>query len=188
MQEVNQGVWETSMLVKTEDVTKVAQFLRDYTGTQMEQLIDIVGVDYPENEKRFEVMYHLLSVRWNQRIVLKVQVNETERVPSLCGVYPNADWCEREVYDMYGVIFENHPDLRRILTDYGFQGHPIRKDFPCTGYTEVRYDELEKRVVVEAVELAQEFRVFDYSSPWEQGNSFQQKEKRKTLVIKDTLS
>jgi NADH/F420H2 dehydrogenase subunit C len=185
MQEVYQGVWETSVLVETQDVDKVAQFLRDYNGTQMEQLMDIVGVDYPEKEKRFEIIYYLLSVRWNQRITLKVQVNETERIPSLCGVYPNADWCEREVYDMNGVVFENHPDLRRILTDYGFQGHPIRKDFPCTGYTEVRYDELEKRVIVEEVEIAQEFRVFDYSSPWEQGGAFQQKEKRKTILIKE---
>ena len=126
-----------------------------------------MGSDYPDRPQRFEVTYHFLSLRWNVRLCAKVWASETEAIPSICSIYPNADWSEREVYDLYGVLFTQHPDLRRILTDYGFQGHPLRKDFPCTGYTETRYDEVEKRVTTESVELAQEFRTFDYTSPWE---------------------
>nr|BBQ05349.1 NADH dehydrogenase subunit 9 [Hemiarma marina] len=181
MQEVNQNEWEGQLVVKTQELERVAQFLRDHDSSQMEQLIEISAADYPERAQRFEVIYYLLSVRWNQRVTLKVRVGETERIPSLCAVYPNADWCEREMYDLYGIVFENHPDLRRILTDYGFQGHPLRKDFPCTGYTEVRYDEVEKRVTMEPVELAQEFRMFDYTSPWEA--AIAEKEKRAVQVI-----
>ena len=183
LREVKQGVWEPMVLVKVEYFDRVAQYLRDQDSFQMDQLIDVVAMDFPEQTRRFGVTYHLLSVRWNQRMLLKTWVAEVTRVPSLCAIYPNADWCEREVFDMYGVIFENHPDLRRIMTDYGFQGHPLRKDFPCTGFTEVRYDELEKRVVVEGIELAQEYRQFDFTTPWEQAPRFQRKVARKECVL-----
>jgi NADH/F420H2 dehydrogenase subunit C len=183
LREVKQGVWEPMVLVKVEYFDRVAQYLRDQDSFQMDQLIDVVAMDFPEQTRRFGVTYHLLSVRWNQRMLLKTWVDEVTRVPSLCAIYPNADWCEREVFDMYGVIFENHPDLRRIMTDYGFQGHPLRKDFPCTGFTEVRYDELEKRVVVEGIELAQEYRQFDFTTPWEQAPRFQRKVARKECVL-----
>jgi NADH-quinone oxidoreductase subunit C len=130
-------------------------------------LIDITAVDWPEREQRFEMVYHFLSMYQNQRIRLKAAVREDELVPSIVGVYPSADWFEREVFDMYGVLFSGHPDLRRILTDYGFRGYPLRKDFPTTGYVEVRYDEEQKRVVYEPVKLVQEYRMFDFMSPWE---------------------
>jgi NADH-quinone oxidoreductase subunit C len=168
LQEVGLGEIEGTFYMKTSELEKGMMFLRDYEGSKMDQLIEVMAVDYPEREKRFEVCYQLLSITWNQRCTVKVQVDELERVPTITTVFPNANWCEREVYDINGIVFENHPDLRRILTDYGFNGHPLRKEFPCTGYTEVRYDEVEKRVTVEPVELAQEYRVFDYTSPWEQ--------------------
>jgi len=131
-------------------------------------LIDICGVDYPEKEARFEVVYNLLSIKYNSRIRVKVVVDELTPIDSVTSIYNSAGWYEREVWDLYGVFFSNHPDLRRILTDYGFDGHPLRRDFPLTGHTEVRYDEAEKRIVTEPVELAQEFRVFDFASPWDQ--------------------
>ena len=130
-------------------------------------LIDICGVDYPERAQRFDVVYHLLSPRHNQRIRLKCKTDETTAIPSVIEVFPCANWYEREAYDMYGILFSGHPDLRRILTDYGFQGYPLRKDFPLTGYVEVRYDDDQKRVVYEPVKLTQEFRSFDFESPWE---------------------
>jgi NADH-quinone oxidoreductase subunit C len=129
--------------------------------------IDICGADYPEREKRFDVVYHLLNPYKNARVRIKVQADEDSEVPSACAVFPGADWFEREVYDLYGVVFTDHPDLRRILTDYGFSGHPLRKDFPVTGKVEVRYDDEKKRVVYEPVKLVQEMRQFDYLSPWE---------------------
>jgi NADH-quinone oxidoreductase subunit C len=130
-------------------------------------LVDITAVDYPSREKRFEVVYHFLSMYTNQRIRIKASIREDEVVPSITSIHPSADWFEREVFDMYGIMFAGHPDLRRILTDYGFRGYPLRKDFPTTGYTEVRYDEVEKRVVYEPVSLVQEYRQFDFMSPWE---------------------
>jgi len=130
-------------------------------------MIDICGVDWPQRELRFDVVYHLLSPKQNLRIRIKVATDEDTPVPSACAVYPGADWFERETWDMYGVLFTGHPDLRRILTDYGFEGHPLRKDFPTTGFVEVRYDDAAKRVVYEPVELKQEFRNFDFMSPWE---------------------
>jgi NADH-quinone oxidoreductase subunit C len=136
-------------------------------GCQFEVLIDICGVDWPARQERFDVVYHLLSPRLNQRIRLKLTTDEQTPVPSTVGVFPASNWFEREAYDMYGILFSGHPDLRRILTDYGFQGYPLRKDFPLTGYVEVRYDDEQKRVVYEPVELAQEFRSFDFESPWE---------------------
>ena len=143
------------------------KFLRDNAACQFTTLIDICGVDYPDREKRFEVVYHLLSMRQNHRIRLRLSVNEEEMVPSCIELYPAADWFEREAFDMYGVLFSGHPDLRRILTDYGFRGHPLRKDFPTTGYVQVRYDEEQKRVVYEPVTLVQDYRQFDFMSPWE---------------------
>jgi len=152
----------------SDHIIPVLTFLRDHTNTQYKVLTAISGVDYPEREQRFEVAYELLSLKYNHRIRVKVFVDEFSSIESAVSVYPAASWWEREVWDMYGVFFRNHPDLRRILTDYGFEGHPMRKDFPLTGYTEVRYDEVKKRVVSEPLELTQEFRKFDFSSPWSQ--------------------
>ncbi len=153
--------------VKRTSIVTAVTFLRDDAVCQFTQLIDICGVDYPERAERFEVVYHMLSMKKNARIRLKVAVGEDTPVPSLTGIFPSADWLEREVWDMYGVYFSGHPDLRRILTDYGFEGHPLRKDFPLTGYVEVRYDEDQKRVIYEPVKLTQDFRSFDFLSPWE---------------------
>jgi len=153
-------------LVTTRDrIIEVLTTLRDRFGFQ--QLIDLCGVDYPDRAERFEVVYHLLSLTRNARVRVKLTTDEVQPVPSAIPVYPAADWFEREAFDMYGVLFSGHPDLRRLLTDYGFQGHPLRKDFPMTGYVEVRYDEEQKRVVYEPVKLAQEYRNFDFLSPWE---------------------
>ena len=143
-------------------------FLRDHMNTQYKVLIDVTAVDYPSRPLRFEVVYNLLSVEYNARLRIKICVDEIQPLVSCTQVYSSAGWWEREVWDMFGIFFSNHPDLRRILTDYGFQGHPLRKDFPLTGYVEVRYDDSEKRVVTESLELTQEFRFFDFSSPWEQ--------------------
>jgi NADH-quinone oxidoreductase subunit C len=158
---------ELTLVVALADVVRVLTALRDDTQCLFEVLIDICGVDYPEREKRFDVVYHLLSPRRNQRIRIKCETDEDAAVPSAVEVFPAANWFEREAYDMYGILFSGHPDLRRILTDYGFQGYPLRKDFPLTGYVEVRYDDAQKRVVYEPVKLTQEFRSFDFMSPWE---------------------
>lgn len=148
-------------------IAHVLKFLRDDTLCRFVQLIDLCGVDYPDRAKRFDVVYHLLSMHNNQRVRVRVEAGEGETVPSSRDVFPCADWFEREAFDMYGLIFAGHTDLRRILTDYGFEGHPLRKDFPLTGHVEVRYDDQQKRVVYEPVKLVQEFRNFDYLSPWE---------------------
>jgi NADH-quinone oxidoreductase subunit C len=158
---------ELTLTVAPADIVRVLTALRDDTQCLFEVLIDICGVDYPEREKRFDVVYHLLSPRRNQRIRVKCETDEDTAVPSAVEVFPAANWFEREAYDMYGILFSGHPDLRRILTDYGFQGYPLRKDFPLTGYVEVRYDDAQKRVVYEPVKLTQEFRSFDFMSPWE---------------------
>ncbi|MGE0154356.1 MAG: NADH-quinone oxidoreductase subunit C [Reyranellaceae bacterium] len=149
------------------NVPRVLTFLRDDANCLFQQLITIAGVDFPEREKRFEVVYCLLSLRHNQRVRLRVAAAEGEAVPSATGVFSSANWFEREVWDLYGVWFADHPDLRRLLSDYGFEGHPLRKDFPLTGYVELRYDDEQKRVVYEPVKLTQEFRNFDFLSPWE---------------------
>jgi len=159
---------ELTLSVPASSIKEVLLFLRDHTNCQFKVLVDICGVDYPEREARFEVVYHLLSVKYNSRIRVKVAVDELTPVDSVVSIFSSAGWYEREVWDLYGVFFSNHPDLRRILTDYGFDGHPMRRDFPLTGHTEIRYDEAEKRIVTEPVELAQEFRVFDFASPWNQ--------------------
>jgi len=163
---------ELVLIAKREEIVRVLRFLRDNKETRCHILIDICGVDYPdrvgpEDGGRFEVVYQLLSMRHNHRIRVKLGVDEEELVPSVVSLFSSANWYEREVFDMYGVYFENHPDLRRILTDYGFEGHPQRRDFPLTGYVELRYDEEQKRVVYEPVKLQQDFRNFDYLSPWE---------------------
>ena len=158
---------ELTLVVAREKIADVLTSLRQDSQCLFEVLIDICGVDYPEREQRFEVVYHLLSPRRNQRIRVKCETDEDAPVPSVVDVFPAANWFEREAYDMYGILFSGHPDLRRILTDYGFQGHPLRKDFPLTGYVEVRYDDEQKRVVYEPVKLTQEFRSFDFMSPWE---------------------
>jgi len=158
---------ELTLQAKAADIVKVATYLRDATPCQFSCIIDVTAVDWPSREQRFDVVYHLLSPRLNQRVRVKVMTDEVTPVPSLIEVYRGADWFERETYDLYGVLFTGHPDMRRILTDYGFEGHPLRKDFPLTGFVEVRYDDEAKRVKYEPVRLAQEFRTFDFLSPWE---------------------
>jgi NADH-quinone oxidoreductase subunit C len=153
--------------VRAEDLVKVMTFLRDDARCQFVSFIDACAVDWPAREKRFDVVYHLLSPKLNRRVRVKVQADETTQVPSVVSVYPGADWFEREAYDLYGVLFVGHPDMRRILTDYGFEGYPLRKDFPLTGFVEVRWDDEVKRVVYNPVRLSQEFRNFDFLSPWE---------------------
>ena len=156
---------ELTLVAERERIVEVLTELRDRFGFQ--QLLDICGVDFPDREERFEVVYHLLSLTRNARIRVKLSTDESTPVPTAVPAHPCADWFEREAFDMYGMLFSGHPDLRRLLTDYGFQGYPLRKDFPMTGYVEVRYDEEQKRVVYEPVKLTQEFRNFDFLSPWE---------------------
>jgi NADH-quinone oxidoreductase subunit C len=158
---------ELTITVKREGLLAALRHLHDDPACKFEVLIDICGVDYPSRPERFDVVYHLLSMRLNQRIRLKLTTDERTPVPSAIPVFPAANWFEREAYDLYGILFSDHPDLRRILTDYGFKGHPLRKDFPMTGYVEVRYDDEQKRVVYEPVKLTQDFRSFDFLSPWE---------------------
>ncbi len=158
---------ELMLVCQPSALIKVMKFLRNDSNCRFEMLVDICGVDYPDREKRFDAVYNLLSLKHNYRIRVKVPVNEDESVPSVVELYPTAGWFEREAYDLYGIFFEGNPDLRRILTDYGFEGYPFRKDFPLTGYVEVRYDETQKRVIYEPVKLVQEFRTFDFESPWE---------------------
>lgn len=158
---------EPTIFTTPENLVPLCYFLRDHVNTQFKCLLDVTAVDFPERASRFEVVYHLLSPRWNSRLRIKVPVDELTPVPSIVPVFNSANWFEREVWDMYGVFFTGHPDLRRILTDYGFTGHPLRKDFPLSGFSEVRYDYGKKRVVQEPLELTQEFRYFDFSSPWD---------------------
>jgi NADH-quinone oxidoreductase subunit C len=158
---------ELNVTANAADIIKVVTFLRDDPRCQFVSFIDITAVDWPAREQRFDVVYHLLSPRQNARIRVKVMTDETTPVPSIISVFPGADWFERETWDLYGVMFTGHPDMRRLLTDYGFEGHPLRKDFPMTGFVEVRWDDEQKRVLYEPVRLAQEFRNFDFLSPWE---------------------
>ena len=153
--------------IDKEDLIDVTLFVKTNQETKFRQLIDITAVDYPENTQRFKMVYLFLSHEFNQRIILTYSINENEVISSLTNIFPAANWMEREVFDMYGVSFKDHPDLRRILTDYGFEGHPLRKDFPLTGHTEVRYSEIKKKVIYEPVKLDQEYRSFDTESPWE---------------------
>jgi len=162
---------EVTIIVPHSELFNVILFLRDNTNCQYRTIIDICAVDYPERENRFEVVYNFLSTRYNNRIRVKTSVSEITPVDSITPLFKGANWFEREIWDLYGVYFTGHPDLRRILTDYGFEGHPLRKDFPLSGYVEVRYDEIQKRVVCEPIELSQEYRDFNFSSPWDQGNN-----------------
>jgi NADH-quinone oxidoreductase subunit C len=165
--EATDEVGEVALLVRREALVEVMTLLRDTPGLAYQQLMEIAGVDWPQRPEQFEVVYCLLSLTRNHRIRVHVQTDDVQPVPSVTGLWPVAGWLEREVYDMYGVLFEGNADLRRILTDYGFRGHPQRKDFPLTGYVELRYSEEQKRVVYEPVKLAQDFRTFDFMSPWE---------------------
>ncbi len=158
---------ELVIYVPVKDIHKIMLFLHEDQSCHFEQMMDVTAVDYPEREPRFDVVYNLLSLTHNQRIRVKASLNEDEAIPSVTDIWKCANWWEREVWDMFGLMFKGHPDLRRILTDYGFEGHPLRKDFPLTGHVEVRYDEAEKRVVYEPIQLAQEYREFDNLSPWE---------------------
>ena len=164
--------------INSENLIDVVIFLKTNKETKFKQLIDITAVDYPEKEKRFKLVYLFLSHEFNQRILIDYEINEKETVNSLTSVFPSANWMEREVFDMYGINFKNHPDLRRILTDYGFEGHPLRKDFPLTGHKEVRYSEDKKKVIYEKVKLEQNYRNFDYESPWEGTKYIKQQEKK----------
>lgn len=161
---------ELTIHATAKDIVKVVTHLRDDWRCQFWCIIDVTAIDWPGRDKRFDVVYHFLSPKQNRRIRVKIEVGEGEAVPSITGVFPGADWFERETYDLYGVLFTGHPDMRRILTDYGFEGHPLRKDFPLTGFVEVRYDDELKRVVYEPVRLNQEYRSFDFLSPWEGPN------------------
>ncbi|MCC5992752.1 MAG: NADH-quinone oxidoreductase subunit C [Rhodobacteraceae bacterium] len=158
---------ELTVTTTLTELPKLVRFLQTDESMRFSTLVDITAVDYPGRRKRFELVYHFLSMYRNHRIRVKVAVEEADIVPSITDIHPSANWFEREVFDMFGILFSGHPDLRRILTDYGFRGHPLRKDFPTTGYTEVRYDEVLKRVVYEPVQLVQEYRQFDFMSPWE---------------------
>ena len=155
------------VIINSEDLLDVILLLKTNKNLKFRQLIDITAVDYPDNQKRFKIVYLLLSHEFNQRIILSYFISENEKISSLTKIFPAANWMEREIFDMYGVKYNNHPDLRRILTDYGFEGHPLRKDFPLTGHNEVRYSEDEKKVIYEPVKLEQNYRNFDYESPWE---------------------
>jgi NADH-quinone oxidoreductase subunit C len=165
--ETSIGHDELMVVVRRDAVTRLLGFLRDDAQCLFKILVDICGVDYPERPERFDIVYNLLSIKNNQRIRVKATADEASPVPSATGLFSAAGWFEREAWDLYGIYFADHPDLRRILTDYGFEGHPLRKDFPLTGYVELRYDEVQKRVVYEPVKLKQEFRSFDFMSPWE---------------------
>ena len=158
---------ELTLVANLAHLEALVEFLRDDASCRFSSLVDITAVDYPDRAKRFDVVYHFLSMYQNHRIRLRVSVREEDMVASIVDVHPSANWFEREIFDMFGIIFSGHPDLRRLLTDYGFRGHPLRKDFPTTGYVEVRYSEAEKRVVYEPVKLVQEYRQFDFMSPWE---------------------
>ena len=167
------------LIIDKEDLNEVTLFLKTNKDAKFRQLIDITAVDYPENSKRFKMVYLFLSHEFNQRILISYLINENEVIPSLTKIFPSANWMEREVFDMYGVKFKDHPDLRRILTDYGFEGYPLRKDFPLTGHTEVRYSEDKKKVISEAVKLEQNYRNFDYESPWEGTKYIKNQNKKK---------
>ena len=167
VEDISVRLGQLTIEIRRDDVLKVMKFLRDDANCQFLTLLDVCGVDYPVDDERFEIVYHLLSMTHNNRIRVKLRTDEDMPVDSVTPLFKAANWWEREVWDMFGVAFNGHPDLRRILTDYGFEGHPLRKDFPLTGYVEIRYDDEQKRIVYEPVKLTQEFRSFDFLSPWE---------------------
>ena len=175
---INFGQLSIDILV--EDLSSTILFLKTNEKCRFKQLIDITAVDYPERDNRFRIVYLLLSHENNIRVVINLNINEEQKIPSISKIFPSANWMEREIFDMYGISFKNHPDLRKILTDYGFEGYPLRKDFPLTGYTEVRYSEDKKKVISEPVKLDQEYRSFDFDSPWEGTKYLNKKEKDKS--------
>ena len=179
---------ELTVFAARDHIVDLLKVLTTDSQCRFETLIDLAGVDYPDRSERFEIVYHLLSMRLNQRVRIKIQTSEDVSVPSIVSVFPCSDWYEREAFDMYGITFSGHPDLRRILTDYGFEGHPMRKDFPLTGHVEVRYDDLEKRVVYEPVALTQEYRDFDFLSPWEGMNSLVPGDEKADLPVSEEVS
>ena len=174
---INHG--QIYITIDSEDILDTTILLKTNANTKFKQLIDITAVDYPENQKRFKMVYLFLSHELNQRIILSFYINENQQIPSLTKIFPSANWMEREIFDMYGIKFTDHPDLRRILTDYGFEGYPLRKDFPLTGHTEVRYSEDKKKVVYEPVKLEQNYRNFDFESPWEGTKYIKEQSKKK---------
>ena len=169
---------QLQVLVSPENLIHLVDFVKNDEDCQFRQLTDVAGVDFPERANRFDVIYHFLSFKWNFRLRIKTEINENDSLPSICSIFPAANWFEREAFDMYGIQFTDHPDLRRILTDYGFEGYPLRKDFPLTGNIEIRYDEMDKKIVYEPVKLQQDFRSFDIQSPWE-GTKYLKGEKSK---------
>lgn len=173
---------ELILVICSKKLIQIILFLKNHTNCQYKILTSISGVDYPEKKIRIEISYELLSVRYNNRMRIKTYVDEITSIESITSIYNSADWWEREIWDLFGIFFDHHPDLRRILTDYGFEGHPLRKDFPLSGYVEVRYDERQKRVICESLELAQEFRTFDFLSPWCQSIDLLQMNKIKTFI------
>lgn len=175
---------ELEVLIHPEGIIPIMTFLKDHHNAQYLNIVDIAGVDVPNRPYRFEIVYLLLSLRYNSRIRVKTYTDELTPLDSICSVFAGANWYEREIWDMFGVFFSNHPDLRRILTDYGFDGHPFRKDFPLSGYTEVRYDDEAQRVVIEPLELSQEFRKFEYSTPWETFRGFRTKSEADEIAMK----
>lgn len=181
--EVRHG--ELTILAARDQIADLLKFLISDAECRFETLIDLAGVDFPDRSDRFEIVYHLLSMRLNQRVRVKIRTDENVPVPSIVDVFPCANWYEREAFDMYGIAFTDHPDLRRILTDYGFEGHPMRKDFPLTGHVEVRYDDLEKRVIYEPVTLTQEYRDFDFLSPWEGMNALVPGDEKADMPVKE---
>jgi NADH/F420H2 dehydrogenase subunit C len=162
---------EIIIQIKKDAIIPFFTFIRDHSALQMKILIDVTAVDFPTKSKRFEVVYNLLSTKYNTRLRVKVQTDEVSTIPSVEGIYSSAGWFERETWDLFGIFFKNHSDLRRILTDYGFEGHPLRKDFPLSGYLEARFDESEKRVVLEKIEMTQDFRFFEFANPWKSGSA-----------------
>ena len=176
--EANDHFGQLQVSVTPGSLVNLIDFVKNDESCQFRQLTDIAGVDYPERENRFDVIYHFLSFKWNLRLRIKTEINENDSLPSICSIFPAANWFEREAFDMYGIQFTDHPDLRRILTDYGFEGYPLRKDFPLTGNIEIRYDEIDKKIVHEPVKLQQDYRSFDIQSPWE-GTKYLKGEKSK---------
>ena len=176
--EANDHFGQLQVSVTPGSLVNLIDFVKNDESCQFRQLTDIAGVDYPERENRFDVIYHFLSFKWNVRLRIKTEINENDSLPSICSIFPAANWFEREAFDMYGIQFTDHPDLRRILTDYGFEGYPLRKDFPLTGNIEIRYDEMDKKIVHEPVKLQQDYRSFDIQSPWE-GTKYLKGEKSK---------
>ena len=179
LNDIDVNLGQLQLSVEPANLIQVIDFVKNDPSCEFRQITDIAGVDFPENEKRFEVIYHFLSFGFNLRLRVKTQISESESLPSITSIFPAANWFEREAFDMYGITFTDHPDLRRILTDYGFEGYPLRKDFPLTGNVEIRYDEIDKKIVHEPVKLQQDFRNFDIQSPWE-GTKYLDKEAKES--------